>query len=442
VRNGFRIGWWIVSIASVLAMRAEALAQYVSSGRSGGAGGAAPAGLYVTPSLTLSEYYDDNITAAVQGDPTKESDFVFRSQPGIIAGYRSAPFSLLGSYSISADVYAEHPDFNVFPATQQASLLANYLPTQRLSLMASGGYQESQYANQLNSAQVSQQTGLPATGLSNGRARSELYYAGATSSYALTPLTDASADYRFDHNHQVGNATNESHDADARLSHRFTEVDVGDVGGIYRHFSSSQPQTAAPTPQPEPTPAPSAILVLPEITDSYAVTFGWSHRFELTEIAVRAGPRFSNDASVHAEAYASITRKLARGSANFTYLNTQSSSVGVGGAVNVSSYAGNLTYNLLESLTSGLNLGLYQNSNPGQGQSKVSDVYTAGMSLHYRLLEWLSIVLNYSFSYQDGVVSPVTTTSSSNIVISQQNNNVQINIVSIGLEYSEPFRVY
>src|SRR5262249_46353414 len=150
-------------------------------------------------------------------------------------------------------------------------------------------------------------------------------------------------------------------------------------------------------PTPEPTPPPS-ILVLPEVTDSYAVTFGWSHRFELTDIAVRGGPRFSNDAAVHAEAYASITRKLPRGSANFTYVNTQTSSVGVGGATNVSSYSGNLTYNLLESLTSGIYLGLYQNSNPGQGQSKVSDVYGAGMSLRYRLLEWLSIVLNYDFS--------------------------------------------
>jgi hypothetical protein len=438
VRNGFRTGWWIVSIASVLVVRGEALAQYVS-GRSGGAGGPVPAGLYVTPSLTLSEYYDDNINAATQGSPAKEGDFVFRSQPGIVAGYRSAPFSLLGSYSIGADVYAEHPDFDVFPARQEASLTADYRPNPRLSLAANGGYQESQYANQLNSAEVSQQTGIPATGLSSGRARSELYYGGTSATYALTPLTDASADYLYSHNHQVGNATNESHDVDARLGHQFTEVDVGDVGGIYRHFSSSQPQTSPPTP--EPTEPPSSILVLPDITDSYAVTFGWSHRFPLTQVALRAGPRFSNDASVHAEAYGSITRTLARGSANFTYLNTQASSVGVGGAVNVSSYSVNLTYDLLESLTSGLYLGLYQDSNPGQGQSKVSDVYTAGLSLHYRLLEWLSIVLDYNFSYQDGTVSPVATTSS-DIVISQQNNTVQRNVVSIGLEASEPFRVY
>jgi hypothetical protein len=426
-----------VSIASVLVVRGEALAQY--SGRSGGAGAAVPAGLYVTPSLTLSEYYDDNITAATQGSPAKEGDFVFRGEPGIVAGYRSAPFSLLGSYSIAADVYAEHPDFTVVPSRQIASLVAEYLPNPRLSLTANGGYQESEYANTLNSAEVSQQTGLPATGLSNGRARSELYYGGTSAKYALTPLTDASADYLYAHNHQVGFATNESHDVDARLSHRFTEVDVGDVGGIYRHFSSSQPQTSPPTP--EPTEPPSAILVLPEITDSYAVTFGWSHQFELTQVAVRGGPRFSNDASVHAEAYASITRRLARGQASFTYLNTQSASVGVGGAVNVSSYSASLDYDLLELLTSNLYLGLYQSSNPGQGQSKVSDVYNAGLGLHYRLLEWLSIVLSYNFYYQDGTVSPVATTSS-DIVISQQNNSVQRNVVSIGLEASEPFRVY
>jgi hypothetical protein len=156
---------------------------------------------------------------------------------------------------------------------------------------------------------------------------------------------------------------------------------------------------------------------------------------------VRGGPRFSDDESVHAEAYASITRKLSRGQANFTYLNTQSSAAGVAGAVNVSSYSGSLTYDLMERLTSGIYLGLYQSSNPGEGHGKITDVYAAGLSLRYRLLEWLSIVMNYDFSYQDGVVTPVTSTSS-DIVVSTQNSTIQRNIVSIGLEASEPFRLY
>ncbi len=247
-------------------------------------------------------------------------------------------------------------------------------------------------------------------------------------------------DYLFDNSHQVGAPTNDSHSANARFSHRFSETDVGDVGYIYRHFSSSNSETSSATP--EPTPPPS-VLVLPSVTDSNAVTLGWSHQFSaLTEVALRAGPRFSDNESIHAEASASITRRLAqRGQANFIYLNTQSSSAGIAGAVNVSSYTGSLTYDLMEPLTSGIYLGLYQSSNPGEGHGKITDVYAAGMSLRYRLLEWLSIVFNYDFSYQDGVVTQVPSTSS-DIVVSQGNGTIQRNIVSIGLEASEPFRLY
>jgi len=436
VRNGFKTAWWIASIASVLVVPTRASAQY---GPSLPSGATVPAGLYATPSLTLRGGYDDNILDAVQGSPQKEGDFVFRSEPAIVIGYRSAPFSLLANYLVAADVYAQRSDLDTFPSRQEARLTADYVPDPRLDLTANGGYQESPYASQLNSAAVSEVTGLPATGISNGRARTTLYYAGASATYALTPLNSVLADYLFDHSHQVGSPSNESHNTDARFSHRFSETDVGDLGFIYRHFSSSNSETSSATP--EPTPPPS-ILVLPNVTDSYAPTLGWSHQFSaLTEVAVRGGPRFSDDESVHAEAYASITRKLSRGQANFTYLNTQSSAVGTAGAVNVSSYSGSLTYDLMERLTSGIYLGLYQSSNPGEGHGKITDVYAAGLSLRYRLLEWLSIVMNYDFSYQDGVVTPVTSTSS-DIVVSTQNSTIQRNIVSIGLEASEPFRLY
>src|SRR5262245_28305658 len=195
----------------------------------------APAGLYVTPSLTLREGYDDNIRDAIQGSTQKEGDFIFRTEPGIVAGYRSAPFSLLANYLIAADVYAQNSDLDTFPSSQAASLTADYLPDPRPGLSMNGGYQESEYASQLNSAAVSEQTGNPATGIANGRSRTSLYYAGASATYALTPLSSALVDYLYDHNHQVGSPTNDSHDVDARFSHRFSETDVGDLGYIYRH---------------------------------------------------------------------------------------------------------------------------------------------------------------------------------------------------------------
>jgi hypothetical protein len=401
---------------------------------------ATPAGLYVTPSLTVREGYDDNIQSVPQGTPGKESDFIFRTEPGIIAGYQSAPFSLLAGYRVAADFYAEHSDFDVFPSRQEATLTMDYLPTQRLNLNVRGGYQQSQYAGELNSFAVGDQTGLAPTGIENGRSRTDLYYAGASAAYELTPLNSVSGGYSFVHSDQVGASTDDTHSADSMFSHRFSETDFGDLGFIYRHFSSSETEPSEPL---EPVPGGTEILVLPSVTDSYAVTFGWTHRFsELTSVVLRAGPRFSNDSDLNAEAYASISRTLARGEARFEYVRSQTSAVGVSSALDVQSFNGILEYNLTEALSSSLNLGFYQTSNTGgESNADVSDVYGVTLGAQYRLLQWLSIVLDYSFTYQDGVLSTLQTTSS-DTTVARSNGKIYHNIVSIGLEASSPFRVY
>lgn len=396
---------------------------------------AAPAGFYVTPSLTLREGYDDNIQSVPQGSPDKESDYIFRTEPGIIAGYQSAPFSLLAGYRVAADVYAEHPDFDVFPSRQEATLTMDYFPTQRLNLNVRGGFQQSQYAGQLNSAAVGDQTGLTPTGIENGRSRTELYYAGASTSYELSPLNRFLTDYSFVHSDQVGASTDDTHSVSPTFSHQFSETDFGDLAYIYRHFSSSETETSE---EPVPPPDGTDVLVLPSVTDSHAVTLGWTHRFsELTEVVLRAGPRFSNDSDLNAEAYASISRTLARGSARFEYARSQTSAVGVSSALDVQSFSGILEYDFTETLSSTLTLGFYDTSNNGD----VSDVYGVSLGSRYRLLQWLAIVLDYSFTYQDGVLSTLETTSS-DTTVARSNAKIYHNIVSIGLEASSPFRVY
>src|SRR5262249_53694984 len=157
--------------------------------------GRAPAGFYVTPSLRIREEYDDNVFYTPQGGTTtlqpspipgeppivvqnqkKTGDFVFISEPGILAGYRSAPFRLLAGYQIGADVYAQQSDLDAFPASQVASLVADYLPDPRLDLNVGGGYNQAQNPAQLNSATVATPAGLTPTGIQNGRSRSEIYY--------------------------------------------------------------------------------------------------------------------------------------------------------------------------------------------------------------------------------------------------------------------------
>ncbi len=458
VRNGSRAVWWGLSIVSALVVQVVWAAEVSAQVRRPTAAGtgAAPAGFYLTPSLRITEDYDDNIFSTPQQTtttlpsttpgappivletPGKTSDFIFRATPGILAGYKSEPFSLLAGYEIGASVYADDSDLDSFPATQTASLTADYLPQPRLGLHVAGGYRESEDPAQLNSAAVSTVTGLAPTGIQNGRSRSELYYAGSSAEYELSLLNKVLASYAFNHNHQVGSVSQEVHTVNAGFIHRFTERDAGDLGYIFRHFSS--PGTSSAVPDFTTPNGSISIVNQSSVSDSNAVTVGWSHRFsELTEVVLRGGPRFSGS-NIDPEAYASISHNFARGGASFVYENTQTSAVGVTGAQNVQTFSGSLSYDLIQSLTIEPGLAYYKTK--GEGSSQDSDVYVATLRVRYQFLEWLAVVLDYGFNYQKGVFSTVETSSSGVVTIFNNDQNIYRNIVSIGLEASQPVRLY
>src|SRR5262249_16645909 len=151
------------------------------------------AGWYLTPSVTVAEVYDDNIffTPSNQppGSPPKQADFIFRGTPALVAGYRSQPFSLLGGYAVSGEVYARNPDLHTIPAAQNATLDTSYLPYPLLLLSFSGGYLQSETAQQLNSPTAETQTGSPATALQGQRSRSSDYHLGPAGRYQIDQLT-------------------------------------------------------------------------------------------------------------------------------------------------------------------------------------------------------------------------------------------------------------
>ncbi len=460
VTNGIRAGWWVLMMASVLIVSAglstEASAQ---QGRSGGSSQrVGPAGFYLTPSVSISERYDDNPFSVDQNPPPtlvpsttpgappvlvpgrkKQGDFIFRAGPGIVAGYDSMPFSLLAGYTIDADVYAEQSSQNAFPAAQTASLESRYRPNPLLEMSVLGGYDQTQNPGDLNSTTVTNVSGLTPTGIQNGRSRSVMYFVSPSASYKLSQLNDLAASYDFSHLNQVGAPSQDQHTADGRFSHRFTELDVGDLGYIYRHFSSSF-STQPSSELPESTPNGSITVVnTPSVTDSNAATVGWSHRFSATQIILRGGPRFTGS-HVDPEALASISHSFERGSADFAYANSQTSAVGATGALNVQSYIATLSYNVTQFWTAGVSGG-YTTSDSSEGSSGTTDVYAAALTSRYRLTEWISLNFGYTFNYQKGVFSSVQTQNSETLV---HNNNQKIyrNVVSIGFEVSRPFRVY
>jgi TonB dependent receptor len=422
----------------------------------------AQAGWYVTPSLSLSESYDDNIFSAqehisktavspavptepnpqatpiaVNAPRSKDDDFIFTATPGLEAGYQSEPFTLLAGYKFGAEVYAKRSELNSAPARQQLSLQGSYLPDPLLTLSLGGGYFESKYARELNTTAVSVQTGLPVTGLERGRARAETYFARPTASYSIDPVTTLTGGYGFAHSHEVGTPSSDTHEALLTLARKLGEIDTVELNYSYRHFSFGETQLAVATPAPEatppPSPTPAPVTTIPSSDeDSHAVTVGWAHQLtELTRFMLRAGPRFKQGGAVDPEIEASIGHIIERGEIDLSYVRTQATAVGLQGSFDTQTANLTVKYDVLQNLTTTTSLAYYHTSR----ESESADVYSANLGARYRLLEWLSLFGNYNFSYQNGVFAVAKDAPGSD-------SEIFHNIVMIGVEAQQPFRLY
>src|SRR5437667_6464922 len=97
----------------------------------------AQAGFYLTPSLTLSGVYDDNIfnetggknrNAAAAGRG-RVGDFSGRVTPGFSLGYQSDPLTVLFNYSFTIERFLEHSELDSVGGFQSGTLTFNYLPS-------------------------------------------------------------------------------------------------------------------------------------------------------------------------------------------------------------------------------------------------------------------------------------------------------------------------
>ena len=89
-------------------------------------------------------------------------------------------------------------------------------------------------------------------------------------------------------------------------------------------------------------------------------------------------------------------------------------------------------YEVIRDLMTNLGLFLYRNSQVGAD----TDVYGAAVSARYRMLEWLYLIASYQFTYQRGLLGASTS------VASNQGDRIYHNVVLVGFEVSEPYRLY
>jgi hypothetical protein len=325
----------------------------------------AQSGYFAAPSLSLAGVYDDNLFSSIS---QPEQDRFLRLSPGIEAGYRSAPLTFKGTYTLDAEAYANHPELDSSRARAQASMDLQYRPTRLLTLAAEGSYTKTQRPDELNVD----------TGLDIGRVRAERSFIGPSASFRFDPATVGTAAYRFTRDKLVDGIGTDTHTATLGVDRRITPRTTASVGYAVHRF----------------------VFEGEERTTSLVFTFGGTHEFTpRTTVTVLGGPRVS-EGSIDPEISVSLRRTLKRGSLSFDYARTQSTVIGQAGAVDTRSLRATAEYSFGPSLEIRAAPG-YQSSTRGGFRT---DVYRVNLETRYRITKSLSLFGSYEFGLQRGIL--------------------------------------
>jgi hypothetical protein len=402
----------------------------------------AQAGWYLIPSFSLTESFDDNIFGSSAG---RQWDFISRFSPGLQAGYRSEPFTLLVNGGFDAEVFARNPDQDDATSGKHGGLTLRYLPTRPLTLGLDVAYSETRSLNTLRPALVAPvivsattTTTSPSTttrtspseavtpreavtptgqgptpapptpalvnALEFGRRRTTVLSVSPSAAYQFTPITSGTFGYTYSHATQEGGVPNTAHSVPLSLSHQFTALDTGRLG--YRLDVFESPGT--------PT------------TITHAPTIGWTRQLTPTlTFSFDGGPRFFSDGGVTPEISASLGYlfKVAEvlGRASLAYVLSEGFVIGSAGPVKTEAISGLLSFEPLRSMrvSGGPSITRYSGSTTPD-----TTVYAVDASASYQILKWLTAWASYRFSFED-----------------QTGVHIPHNVVSVGLDISYPYRI-
>jgi len=346
----------------------------------------AQAGWYIIPSLSLTEEFDDNVFS---GSSNRVSDFITRGSPGLSAGYRSEPLTLLVSSGFDAEFFEENRELSNVGDRWRSDVEFQYRPTRTLTLGVRADFAQTVTPTELS----------PQTGIELGRQQTTLWDVSPSLSYRFTPSTSGDASYL--HRRSITESlTNVTQEARLRLSHLLTPRDTGTLGYTLRQIE---------------TDAASA-------DRSHAMTIGWTSRLSATTtLSLEAGPRVSeSDGTLGAEAAASLERRLKLGAVSVAYTRSETAIIGRAGTAQFDNLSGSLRLEPRRSLR--LNFGALVSEIAEEGVRDTT-VYGLSASVEYQITKWLSARATYRFSRQE-----------------QGSFTIPHNIFSIGLDVRHPVR--
>src|ERR1051325_908909 len=348
--------WWTIVVVAALSL---------VTGTPGDARG--QAGWYVTPSLTASQDYDDNVFSR----PARESDFISRLSPNLKAGYQSKPFTLLLGAGVDAEYFADHPNLSGVNR-KHASLDVAYVPEltgPTTTLALQGLFAETETPSELQ----------PLTGIEVARQTTRLWSAGPSITYQLSPATSGEAGYAY-RELESRTSTSVAQQAQLGIASQLTRLDSGRL-----RYSLGVTDSAGAT------------------TTSHALTAGWTTKLShAMTLALDAGPRLS-DGRVEPDVTARLSERFKLGEVSLTYQRTETVVIAQPGAVETNSVLGALTLSPTRRLQIDLGSGYSVTATPGGDVS----VYRASAAISYRLTKWLGLSAAYRFLRQDQGVTHV-----------------------------------
>jgi hypothetical protein len=374
---------------------------------------AAPAAqgpLILTPSLTISEEWNDNI---FQNNDNKQSDFITQFTPALRLDVRERGFNVGVGYSLTAEVYADHTELS--DAANRQTLIGNlfYEATPRLTLTLTETFRYDKASNAASVEgissgrrdswsnvfapalryQLTQRLGLRAYGAwqmqrygsgedadgGDGGQDSDTYRAGTGLDYALTPRLGVSGGYDFAYIDIQDEPTAFTHTPRVGFSYQITQTLRGGISG-----------------------GPTILMSDGETTLSPGVT-------------------------------ASLTQIQRWGSMGLAYDRAVRTGGGVGGVSDVQTITGNVS---VTTLARGFALAFTPRYTISESEEDVArsrsdtKALTLNLSARYQIARYIAIVGAYTFFNQraDGD--------------SSGRSDVDQNRVTIGLQFGYPISFY
>jgi hypothetical protein len=251
-------------------------------------------GVSVTPSVGISQMYDDNLF----GRPAAEADTITRVSPRFDAQYRSELHTFSSHYALDADRFDHHPDLTTAHARQDVGFEEQYHATRSLSINGAAAFTETETPAELNLA----------TALMPGRARAERLTLQSSAAYQLGWLTSATFGYIAAHDRLFG-VSLLSQTATAAIDHHYSGRN-----GVRWEYSYQ-----------------SYLFNAFEQKTSQALTAEWTRDVtRATSFSLRGGPRITGG-TLSPDATASLHHTMRIGEAALAYAHTQTTLLGLVG---------------------------------------------------------------------------------------------------------------